>query len=113
EFDIEIRDKKGAENLATDNLSRLENLDLGKLTRAKIQDLFPEEQLMTITDKSNKHCGPSGGHHGISTTARKVFEAGFYWTNIFCDARKLVRACDSCHRASNIFARDETPQKYI
>ncbi|GKF16810.1 hypothetical protein Tco_0061728 [Tanacetum coccineum] len=54
EFDIEIRDKKCAENLAADHLSQLENLDLGKLIRAEIQDLFPEEQLMTISDKSNK-----------------------------------------------------------
>ncbi|GJU94443.1 reverse transcriptase domain-containing protein [Tanacetum coccineum] len=36
------------------------------------------------------HSGPSGGHHGISTTAQKVYEAGFYWPNIFCDAIKLV-----------------------
>ncbi|GJW24000.1 hypothetical protein Tco_0037811 [Tanacetum coccineum] len=43
EFDIKIRDKKGAEDLAVDHLSRLENPDLGKLTRAKIRDLFPEE----------------------------------------------------------------------
>ncbi|KAJ9561576.1 LOW QUALITY PROTEIN: hypothetical protein OSB04_006736 [Centaurea solstitialis] len=28
EFDIEVRDKKGAENLAADHLSRLENLDM-------------------------------------------------------------------------------------
>ncbi|GJS14441.1 reverse transcriptase domain-containing protein [Tanacetum coccineum] len=32
------------------------------------------------------HNGPSGGHHGIATTARKVFEAGFYWPYIFRDA---------------------------
>ncbi|GKF04332.1 reverse transcriptase domain-containing protein, partial [Tanacetum coccineum] len=38
EFDIEICVKKGVENLATDHLSRLENLNLGKLTRAEIQD---------------------------------------------------------------------------
>ncbi|GKA38970.1 reverse transcriptase domain-containing protein [Tanacetum coccineum] len=37
------------------------------------------------------HNGPSGGHHGIATTARKVIEAGFYWPHIFCDARKLVQ----------------------
>ncbi|GJU86979.1 putative nucleotidyltransferase, ribonuclease H [Tanacetum coccineum] len=43
EFNIEIRDKKGAENLITDYLSRLENPDLGKLTKAEIRDLFPEE----------------------------------------------------------------------
>ncbi|GKE76653.1 reverse transcriptase domain-containing protein, partial [Tanacetum coccineum] len=35
EFDIEIRDKKCAENLAVDHLSRLENPKLGKLTKAK------------------------------------------------------------------------------
>ncbi|GKB10693.1 reverse transcriptase domain-containing protein [Tanacetum coccineum] len=66
-----IHDKKGAENLTADHLSRLENPDLGKLTRADIRDLFPEERLMGISDKNNKPCGPSGGHHGIATTARK------------------------------------------
>ncbi|GJZ93779.1 reverse transcriptase domain-containing protein [Tanacetum coccineum] len=54
EFDIEIRDKKGAESLAADHLSRLEILDLEKLNRAEIRDLFPEEQLMAISDKNNK-----------------------------------------------------------
>nr|GEX07336.1 retrovirus-related Pol polyprotein from transposon 17.6 [Tanacetum cinerariifolium] len=78
EFDIEIRDKKGTENLVADHLSRLEHPDLGKLTRAEIKDLFPEERLIAISDKNNEPCGPSGGHHGIATTARKVFEAGFY-----------------------------------
>ncbi|GKE38044.1 reverse transcriptase domain-containing protein, partial [Tanacetum coccineum] len=54
EFDIKIDEKKGAENLAADHLSRIENPDLGKLTREEIRDLFPEAQLMTISDKSNK-----------------------------------------------------------
>ncbi|GKC38603.1 reverse transcriptase domain-containing protein [Tanacetum coccineum] len=54
EFDIEIRDKKGTENLAADHLSRIETPDLGKLTRAEIRDLFPEEQLMAISDKNNE-----------------------------------------------------------
>ncbi|GJW82563.1 reverse transcriptase domain-containing protein, partial [Tanacetum coccineum] len=101
EFDIEIRDKKGTKNLAADYLSRLENPDLWKLTKAEIRDLFPEEQLMTISDKSNEpwcvagneaaqilqqcHNEPLEGHHGIATTARKVFEAEFYWPNIFRD----------------------------
>ncbi|GJY51120.1 hypothetical protein Tco_0441967 [Tanacetum coccineum] len=151
-----IRDKKGTENLAADHLSRLEHPNLGKLTRAEIRDLFPEERLMAISYKNNEpwyddyanylasrvlpfrstrqekqnffsdlrlyfwdepllfkqcadriirrcmagyeaaqilrqcHSGPSGGHHSIATTARKVFEAGFYWPHIFRDARKLV-----------------------
>nr|GEX64778.1 hypothetical protein [Tanacetum cinerariifolium] len=54
EFDIEIRDKKGAENMAVDHLSRLENPDHEKLTRAEIKDLFPEERLMAIFDKNNE-----------------------------------------------------------
>ncbi|GKE42928.1 reverse transcriptase domain-containing protein [Tanacetum coccineum] len=156
EFDIKIRDKKGAENLVADHLSRLENPNLGKLTRAEIRDLFPKERLMAISDKNDElwyadyanylasrvlpfrstrqekqnffsdlrhyfwdepflfkqcanriirrwvaeeeatqilrqcHSGPSGGHHGIATTTRKVFEARFYWPHIFRDARKLV-----------------------
>ncbi|GJR35123.1 reverse transcriptase domain-containing protein [Tanacetum coccineum] len=59
------------------------------------------------------HSGPSGGHHGIATTARKVFEAGFYWPHVFRDARKLVQVCDACQRAGNISSRDEAPQNYI
>ncbi|GJX24465.1 reverse transcriptase domain-containing protein, partial [Tanacetum coccineum] len=54
EFDIEIRDKRGAKNLAADHLSRLENPDLGKLTRAEIRDLFLEERLMAVSDKGNE-----------------------------------------------------------
>nr|GEV16269.1 hypothetical protein [Tanacetum cinerariifolium] len=54
EFDIEIRHKKGAENLVADHISQLENPDLAKLTKAEIRDLFPEEQLMTILNKSNE-----------------------------------------------------------
>ncbi|GKD21482.1 hypothetical protein Tco_1223185, partial [Tanacetum coccineum] len=49
-----IRDKKGAKNLAVDHLSRLKNPDLGKLTKAEIRDLFPEERLMEISDKNNE-----------------------------------------------------------
>ncbi|GKC65916.1 reverse transcriptase domain-containing protein [Tanacetum coccineum] len=105
EFDIKIHDKKGAENLATDHLSRLENPELGKLAKAEIRDLFPKERLMSITNQGNKPW--------IATTARKVYEAGFYWPNIFRDARRLVHSCDTCQRAANISARNETPQKYI
>ncbi|GKF49805.1 hypothetical protein Tco_0143056, partial [Tanacetum coccineum] len=54
EFDIKIRDKRGAENLAADHLSRLENPNLGRLTRAEIRDLFPEERLMAVSDKNNE-----------------------------------------------------------
>nr|GEW38683.1 reverse transcriptase domain-containing protein [Tanacetum cinerariifolium] len=54
QIDIEIRDKKGAENLVADHLSRLENPDLGKLTKAEIRDLFPEKQLMAVFNRNNE-----------------------------------------------------------
>ncbi|GJT35959.1 hypothetical protein Tco_0926378 [Tanacetum coccineum] len=63
EFDIEIRDKKGAENLAADHLSRLENPDLEKLTKAEIRDLFLEERLMAISDKNNELSPLQQPHH--------------------------------------------------
>ncbi|XP_071687711.1 uncharacterized protein [Rutidosis leptorrhynchoides] len=48
EFDIEIRDKKGAENVAADHLSRLDNPELQPLDESKIRDTFPDEHLMRI-----------------------------------------------------------------
>ncbi|GJR92095.1 reverse transcriptase domain-containing protein [Tanacetum coccineum] len=49
-----IHDKKEAKNLVADHLSRLENPDLGMLTRAEIRDLFTEERLMEISNKNNE-----------------------------------------------------------
>ena len=52
EFDIEIKDKKGAENLAADHLSRLENPDLEELNDEKFNDSFPEEYLYSLEQVS-------------------------------------------------------------
>nr|GEW48479.1 retrovirus-related Pol polyprotein from transposon 17.6 [Tanacetum cinerariifolium] len=48
-FTIEIRDKKGAENLAADHLSRLENPNQGDRVGMKINDNFPHESLNMIS----------------------------------------------------------------
>ncbi|GKE80942.1 reverse transcriptase domain-containing protein [Tanacetum coccineum] len=58
-----------------------------------------------------KHChtGPTGGHYGADITARKVFEAGFYWPTIFKDSAMYVRECDACQRVGNISARNQMP----
>ncbi|GKC11423.1 reverse transcriptase domain-containing protein [Tanacetum coccineum] len=45
EFDVIIRDKKGAENLAADHLSRLENPHQGDLEKKEINETFPLETL--------------------------------------------------------------------
>ncbi|GJU43273.1 reverse transcriptase domain-containing protein [Tanacetum coccineum] len=126
--------------------------NLGKLTKAEIKDLFPEERLMAISNKNNEPCelrhyfwdepflfkqcadriirrcvavdeaaqilrqchsGISGGHHGIATNARKVFEARFYWPHIFRDDVSWSRFRDDAQQEGNISSRNETPQTYI
>ncbi|GJS36444.1 reverse transcriptase domain-containing protein [Tanacetum coccineum] len=52
-FNIEIKDKKGAENLAADHLSRLENPNMGILTETEIADEFPDEHLMVLKTTSD------------------------------------------------------------
>ncbi|GJU56989.1 reverse transcriptase domain-containing protein [Tanacetum coccineum] len=49
EFTIEIRDKKGAENLAADHLSRLENPYQDDRVGIEINDNFPHESLNMIS----------------------------------------------------------------
>ena len=47
EFDVEIKDKKGTENLVADHLSRLE----GARDDVPVNDKFPDKKLFTIEDK--------------------------------------------------------------
>ncbi|KAK1411652.1 hypothetical protein QVD17_38209 [Tagetes erecta] len=49
EFDIEIRDKKGAENVAADHLSRLEGPESVDKAGVSIDDRFPFESLMVVS----------------------------------------------------------------
>nr|GEZ46521.1 reverse transcriptase domain-containing protein [Tanacetum cinerariifolium] len=59
------------------------------------------------------HNGPTGGHHGANLTAKKVFDAGFFWPTIYKDAHELVKKCDSCQRQGKILQHDEMPQNSI
>ncbi|GJV65009.1 reverse transcriptase domain-containing protein [Tanacetum coccineum] len=59
------------------------------------------------------HNGPTGGHHGANYTAKKVFDAGFFWPTIYRDAHDLVTRCDACQRQGKISQRDEMPQNAI
>ncbi|GKA97774.1 reverse transcriptase domain-containing protein [Tanacetum coccineum] len=71
QFNIKIRDNKGAKNLAVDHLSRLENPDLGKLTKAEIRDLFLEERLMAISNKNNEPCVLTESYEGAWPEIRR------------------------------------------
>nr|GEX13587.1 reverse transcriptase domain-containing protein [Tanacetum cinerariifolium] len=94
EFNIEIHDKKRAENLATDHLSRLENLHKGDLDEMEMNDNFLHESLnrISLNDENEPtwrcvngkeamnileacHHGPTSGHHGPNYTAKKVFDS--------------------------------------
>ncbi|XP_074277926.1 uncharacterized protein LOC141601532 [Silene latifolia] len=93
EFDYEIRDKKGVENVVVDHLSRLNYDDAG--IDIPIDDSFPDNSLMILqantswyADIDNLircvphwdvkgvlegcHSSPYGGHHGPSKTVSKV-----------------------------------------
>ncbi|GJW52731.1 putative nucleotidyltransferase, ribonuclease H [Tanacetum coccineum] len=124
-FDIEIKDKNRAENLAADHLSRLENL-----RKRGIKYYFWDEpytfklcsdDVMRRCVAGNEifeilahcHSGPTGGHHSASIIGRKVYESGFYWPSIFKDAKDYVMKCDACQRSRNISSRSEMPQNNI
>ncbi|KAJ0717302.1 putative nucleotidyltransferase, Ribonuclease H [Helianthus annuus] len=178
EFDIEIKDKRGAENTAADHLSRLEDPALETTRDEQINEKFPTESLEMMESRQEpwyadyanflasgivtkgwphhqrkkffadvkhyfwedpylfkmcadqlirrcvhgnevrrilRHCheGPYGGHHGAASTARKVFDSGFYWPTIYKDAQNLVKTCDACQRSGNISSKNEMPQNGI
>ncbi|GJS99857.1 integrase, catalytic region, zinc finger, CCHC-type containing protein [Tanacetum coccineum] len=105
--DIEIKNKKGAENLTADHLSRLEIPDLGTFAKEEITDKFPEEHLMILKTKINED------EPCASITRRKVYEVGFFWPSIFKDAKDYVMRCDACQRSGNIASTSEMPQNNI
>nr|GEW85409.1 reverse transcriptase domain-containing protein [Tanacetum cinerariifolium] len=59
------------------------------------------------------HNRPMGGHHGANLTAKKIFDAGFFWPTIYKDAHEFVKNSDSCQRQGKISQRDEMPQNSI
>ncbi|GJV74614.1 reverse transcriptase domain-containing protein [Tanacetum coccineum] len=59
------------------------------------------------------HEGPTGGHHSANITARKVFDAGFFWPTIYQDAHSMIKSYDACQRQGKISHRDEMPQNAI
>ncbi|GKD45205.1 reverse transcriptase domain-containing protein [Tanacetum coccineum] len=176
EFDIEIKDKKGTKNVATDHLSRIDNDETSD--DVEINDNFLGKTLMEISTRDipwftdfanylvcdimpkgmmyqqkNKffsdlknyfwedlylfkvcsdgmirccvsgpkthsildqcHHGPTGGHYGPTTTAKKVLDLGFYWLTIIKEAHTLVRLCKACQKSRNISKHDEIPLNSI
>ncbi|GJV60017.1 reverse transcriptase domain-containing protein [Tanacetum coccineum] len=83
EFDVIIRDKKGAENLTADHLSRLENPHQDVLENKEITETFPLETLGMVTfrgDSSTPWFADIANYHagnfivkGMSSQQKKKF----------------------------------------
>ncbi|GJU94312.1 reverse transcriptase domain-containing protein [Tanacetum coccineum] len=58
------------------------------------------------------HEGPTGGHHSANITARKVFDAGFFWPTIYQDAHSMIKSYDAGKdKKAKISHRDEMASK--
>ncbi|GJY49893.1 reverse transcriptase domain-containing protein [Tanacetum coccineum] len=101
EFDVIIRDKKGAENLAADHLSRLENPHQGDLEKKEITETFPLETLGIISfrgdsstpwfaDITNYHAGNFVVKRMSSQQKKKFFKDVKHY---FWDDPYLFRIC--------------------
>ncbi|GJS79558.1 reverse transcriptase domain-containing protein [Tanacetum coccineum] len=92
EFDFNVIDKKGAENLAADHLSRLENPYENVLDPKEVNEKFPLETLNMAKKllTSSPACN-SGPRRDIAVQLhRKRVLIGFYWPTIYRDAHDLA-----------------------
>ncbi|GJZ34193.1 reverse transcriptase domain-containing protein [Tanacetum coccineum] len=110
EFDVEIRDKKGAENLAADHLSRLENPHQDEFENKEITETFPLETLGSVAlrddstlwfvDFTNYHAGNFIVKGMSSQQKNKIFKdvKHYFWDDPFlfkiC-ADQVIRRCVS------------------
>ncbi|GJZ22842.1 reverse transcriptase domain-containing protein [Tanacetum coccineum] len=118
EFDVVIRDKKGAKNLAADHLSRLENPHQSELEKKEITETFPLETLGMVTfhgddnapwfaDFANYHAGNFVIKGMSSQQKRKFFKdvKHYFWDDPFlfkiC-ADQVIRRCVSGQEAFDI-----------
>nr|GEU74962.1 reverse transcriptase domain-containing protein [Tanacetum cinerariifolium] len=116
EFDIIIRDKKGAENLAANHLSRLENPHQSVLDKKEINEMFPLETLNMVSfggdsgtlwfvDFANYHAGNFVVKGMSSKQKNKFFKdvKHYFWDDPF-----LFKVC-----ADQVIRRFGTPRAII
>ncbi|GJV09855.1 reverse transcriptase domain-containing protein [Tanacetum coccineum] len=118
EFDVIIRDKKGAENLAADHLSRLENPHQSELEKKEITETFPLETLGMVTfcgddstpwfvDFANYHAGNFVIKGMSSQQKNKFFKdvKHYFWDDPYffkiC-ADQVIRRCVFGQKAHDI-----------
>ncbi|GJZ15798.1 reverse transcriptase domain-containing protein [Tanacetum coccineum] len=108
-FDVIIRDKKGAENIAADSLSRLENPHQDVLKNKEITETFPLETLGMVTfhgDSSTPWFVDIANYHtgnfivkGMSSQQKKKFFKDvkhYFWDDPYLfriSADQVIRRC--------------------
>jgi hypothetical protein len=55
------------------------------------------------------HDGPCGAHFVDKRTGHKILTMGYYWPNIFHDAKNYVQDCDNCQCMGQPTHRDALP----
>ncbi|GJV37929.1 reverse transcriptase domain-containing protein [Tanacetum coccineum] len=92
EFDVEIRDKKGAENLAADHLSRLENPHQDKLENKEITETFPLETLGSVALRvdSTPWFADFANYHAGNFIVKGMSSSSQQKTRFFKDAQTLL-----------------------
>ncbi|RVW13695.1 putative mitochondrial protein [Vitis vinifera] len=119
EFDLQIKDKKGVENVVADHLSsktpwyaHIANyLVTGEIPNQIIRKCVPEDEQQGILN----HCHENacGGHFASQKTAMKVLQSGFTWPSLFKDAHIMCRNCDRCQRLGKLTKRNQMPMNPI
>ncbi|GJW26515.1 reverse transcriptase domain-containing protein [Tanacetum coccineum] len=84
-----------------------------EVDRAKVEVITKLPHPTTVKGKYFATCDEMPQKSGANLTAKKVFDAGFFWPSIYKDAHELVKNCDSCQRQGKISQRDEMPQNSI
>ncbi|XP_034212709.1 uncharacterized protein LOC117625210 [Prunus dulcis] len=123
EFDLEIKDKKGSENVVADHLSRLVHVSNEEEDSLPLRESFPDEQLFSIyalnslnplpwfADIVNYLC-TNELPTGLSTFQRdKLRKQARYY---FWDDPYLFKHCPDqvirrCQRMGNLHARNQMP----
>ena len=54
---------------------------------------------------------PHRGHYGAFRTHAKVWQSGFFWPNMYGDAKGVIWRCPRCQKHGNINSRDAMPLK--
>ena len=112
EFDIEIRDKKGVENVVADHLSRLENKEVTAKEKAIVAE-FLDEKLFVIgerplfADMANYKAGNIVPDDLASSQRKKFFkDANHYlWDDPYLfkvSTDRLIRRCVVGEEAKSI-----------